>query len=235
MDSTRCLDPKDEAQKPLSQEAADAITALNQHNSPLLRLPGELRNCIFGHVLGDLVIHSSNDRSDSNRLAHAMDVYDVRKGVVPDRRFRSTCRVIDAETRLLPFALGTFEIHPVKLDRFLTDLTTAQLNAITTFKIGTSVAATKNGGDTGRNLLSQPMRLAYAWSFELRLFTAGETIATWSGLHTLARMKGLKRVVVSNAYVVGLCALAEPHEVTEKIRAYVGQRTVEIIFEAGPE
>ncbi|KAH3948406.1 hypothetical protein HBI81_131640 [Parastagonospora nodorum] len=48
--------------KGLSNDEAAAITLRNQKDSPLLRLPAELRNHIYGYVFDCIIIHIRYDR-----------------------------------------------------------------------------------------------------------------------------------------------------------------------------
>ncbi|CAE7000757.1 hypothetical protein CFE70_001059 [Pyrenophora teres f. teres 0-1] len=79
--------------------AHDHITQLNATNSPLLRLPAELRNQIYEYALGGHIFYFYTECS--NEYPH-------------DRFFHNdialvyVCRQLNAETALLPYALNSF-------------------------------------------------------------------------------------------------------------------------------
>jgi hypothetical protein len=101
-------------------------TQLNATDSPLLRLPGELRNKIFEYVLGDLDLHFT--------YAYGYQ-FDVRLETHQRNMLGLlfVCRQAHAETALLHYALNTFnftltEIFDVK--NFLQGMSAAQRKAI---------------------------------------------------------------------------------------------------------
>ncbi|CAO2656962.1 Nn.00g057650.m01.CDS01 [Neocucurbitaria sp. VM-36] len=87
-------------------DAQEALSLRNQQESPLLRLPGELRNKIYGYVVDDPIhIHFSLRRIE--RVGGGE--YFHRSGPVQIHYSRQhialneTCRQTHAETRILPF------------------------------------------------------------------------------------------------------------------------------------
>ncbi|CAN9348072.1 hypothetical protein CC77DRAFT_1019508 [Alternaria alternata] len=91
------------------------ITPRNSDISPLLHLPGEIRNEIYQYVLNE-------------------GVYDFMDGIVSptyecDERFAllRVCREIYNETRLLPFSLNTFHFGSFKVfHKFIIKFTTTK-------------------------------------------------------------------------------------------------------------
>ncbi|KAI0583368.1 hypothetical protein Alg130_05707 [Pyrenophora tritici-repentis] len=95
------------------QEEQDKITSLNQTNSPLLRLPSELRNRIFDYVYTDAAM-----KPDKNAMALPL-----------------TCRQLNHETAILPykycvFSFALYKYEAVAFTKFLDASTKAQLCAI---------------------------------------------------------------------------------------------------------
>ncbi|KAH6879073.1 hypothetical protein BKA58DRAFT_453287 [Alternaria rosae] len=119
----------------------DRTTQLNQENSPLLRLPAELRNRIYNFALyrgtgcfdpPPKVIKdtgrsgpwptSNNDKSDLALL--------------------STCRQVQSAASILYYALNTFRFKPSSsLDNFTSTLAPAKLNAVKSIDIDEELAA----------------------------------------------------------------------------------------------
>ncbi|KAF3001555.1 hypothetical protein E8E13_009748 [Curvularia kusanoi] len=85
---------------PISGTAQDAITVRNQE-SPLLRLPAELRYRIWTYTLSLPVLRMGLTKKG---VAKISDAHRVKKIV----RATAVCRQIRAETRLLFFRLQTF-------------------------------------------------------------------------------------------------------------------------------
>jgi hypothetical protein len=99
----------------------------NAKSSPLLHLPGEIRNSIYEYVLQEDAPY---------RLATAMILEDLRKvslfPVVPHRlALLRTCRQLYLETALLPFQLNIFAFRSRTFRDFVSSqLTRAQRHAI---------------------------------------------------------------------------------------------------------
>jgi hypothetical protein len=96
----------------------------NQRDSPLLRLPAELRNQIFRYALGgetwNFVVRESNRHRVRNcsGFQHALALLAV-------------CRQIYAETALLPFSLGSFSFNDSDdFEIWLKALNSAQRNEV---------------------------------------------------------------------------------------------------------
>ncbi|KAF2831038.1 hypothetical protein CC86DRAFT_401597 [Ophiobolus disseminans] len=97
----------------LSIKEADAIAVRNQTQSPLLKLPAEIRSTIFGHAFGHLMFafpryrcwSSMDTRRSSGRLtATSLDVFTLIKST-------TVCHQIYAETALLPFKNNLFWLN----------------------------------------------------------------------------------------------------------------------------
>lgn len=101
----------------------------NQRDSPLLRLPAELRNQIFQYALGcktwTFLVRESHQQTVyvPSRLEHALALLAV-------------CRQIYAETALLPFSLDTFSFdHYTDLQWWLKAQRPAQSDVVSTISI----------------------------------------------------------------------------------------------------
>jgi len=114
-------------------------TIRNQQDSPLLRLPGELRNRIYEYALGDFQIFFK-DRS----VGRGVEVYttneEADKRMIRAPHFQgltTTCRQVHAETKLLPFALNEFtgDIFDVKPFLIANVHHTTWLSAIKTLQL----------------------------------------------------------------------------------------------------
>ncbi|KAI4706261.1 hypothetical protein J4E89_008995 [Alternaria sp. Ai002NY15] len=105
----------------------DRITQLNHDNSPLLQLPGELRNRIYKFVL-------------HYHLPVYIDIpalEDEHGNSVPRENTRRmlallyTCRQVHSEASMMYFALNTFQFElDTSLIEFTSSLTAEQLNAV---------------------------------------------------------------------------------------------------------
>jgi hypothetical protein len=90
-----------------SDKNADlANTALNQKHSPLLHLPAELRNQVYGYVFSNLVFqlaeaeHWDSPRPRDKRSDDALVL-------------TATCHQVRQEAKLLPFVHASFNTEPV--------------------------------------------------------------------------------------------------------------------------
>lgn len=249
----------DQTRKTLSQQDSDAMwanratgmyrmvltsnsTALNQRNSPLLRLPGEIRNCIYAYVLGGLIINSPKPLRLYIRLLRQTSSFESRictsaykdGSTNPSQAMSShldllyTCRSIFIETSLLPFALNKFEIHSMKLSHFLGGLTTTQKDAITTLKIDHSLLMIEYHRDLSRWVINHHFGRVRDGADDLFVY--------WSGLQELAHMKGLKCVEVGNTYFaeLGVTAPVKRETVVAKIRESVGGRNIQVAVDDPP-
>jgi hypothetical protein len=268
MDSTQRSKGAGDAKQKLSQQEADDMcviqrmrlkltaliyfsTALNQRNSPLLRLPGELRNQIYEYVIGGLTIDSLTKYARTRRGVHPREAPGapvlgqriiVSKLVdrTPDCSshtvvsqalgFLTVCRRVFSEAHLMPFTLSTLAIRPVDLEPFLDELTAAQRNAITTYKVSKSVATT-----TPRSLGDWNFEYNYRNSYRRRS-EAEDTFLYWSDLDVLSTVRGLERVLVGNQYYKDLLAYEELDRemIVAKIQEYVGGRIVQVEFDDRP-
>ena len=84
-----------------------------QPESPLLRLPGELRNKIYGYVFSTVPEYPNLMVERDLQLKNIIDPYHQN----PDRKdcnlslaITQTCRQIRTETRLLPYTYAKYEI-----------------------------------------------------------------------------------------------------------------------------
>jgi hypothetical protein len=181
-----------------SQRSAHTHTscsrARNREQSPLLRLPGELRNKIYEYAMSDVTITifpSSNPRKPFQLYAYlARGAADAisSSNVLDMTGLMRTCQQVYLETRLLPFQAITFHVNSDgSFITFLEKLLGAERDAITTVQLSTvdanmggnlyiSVAASRRNDEE-----SQRIHLDFLeWSWNLGL----------------DRLVGLKRVVV---------------------------------------
>jgi hypothetical protein len=269
MELIQCDKGAGDAQKKLSRQETDDMyvsqgmrlvstaliyfsTALNQLNSPLLRLPGELRNRIYEYVLGGLTIRNLENVLSAAHVVHepvGLEQYGARahgtvvpvyassdvsdepwyryqpKTVLLHVNLLKVCRQIYSETHLLPFQLNAFEIHHEKLGHFLGNLTVAQRDAITTFKIGDTRDIGAGAGDWRFDMT------ALSW----RLYRPDQLLMAWSGFHNLLRMRGLRQVVFEHAFLTAIGAPKGRQEkedmITVKMEEYVKGLPVKIAFE----
>jgi hypothetical protein len=83
----------------------------------------------------------------------------------------------------------------MKLSHFLNDLTNAQRDAITTFKVGQSVDA------AGVDLIIAEEMHYFDWA--TLTWTRNPNIdqfMKWSGFHGLTGLRGLKQLIIGNRY-----------------------------------
>ncbi|KAI4907571.1 hypothetical protein J4E90_009600 [Alternaria incomplexa] len=85
----------------MAQVTKAEATAAKQLNSPLLRLPAELRNLIYRYALGDRTLILSTIDDETLRL-YQRDI--------PAFALLALCKQIHSETVLLPYSLNTFDI-----------------------------------------------------------------------------------------------------------------------------
>ncbi|EDU50450.1 hypothetical protein PtrSN002B_010202 [Pyrenophora tritici-repentis] len=134
------------------QDTYDALTLENQVKCPILRLPGEIRNKVYGYVFDDVKIKPGPWYQNPVTKKYSKDLYGSY-GLELEQRskfFRNkhlwyprerlsllqTCRQINAEAKLFPFAAGTLQGD----DYFINDViwrvpSKAQANAITTVEL----------------------------------------------------------------------------------------------------
>ncbi|KAI4684957.1 uncharacterized protein J4E88_004399 [Alternaria novae-zelandiae] len=122
------------------------IARQNQQDSPLLRLPPELRHLIFSHVIGGKTFEILYDRSGPYRSP----IRERLSSKVPKRKFIAknitvakntlallvVCRQIYAETALLPFSSNTFSAsRPDNLKMWIKRFPPAVSEAITSIQL----------------------------------------------------------------------------------------------------
>jgi hypothetical protein len=169
-------------------------TLLNHEDSPFLRLPIELRYEVYEYILGDLDV--SYALGDTTTLASKLKLLTV-------------CRQIHEDTYLLPFKLIAFEVLPHALKPFLSKLTDAQRNAITTFRVK-----------------QHTVKVAPKTKRQLR------AMKEYAGLHELMRLRGLRRVVVWN-WKVSADEVQERRDERSAVKwvvCFAGDRGVEVVY-----
>ncbi|CAO2656919.1 Nn.00g057220.m01.CDS01 [Neocucurbitaria sp. VM-36] len=125
----------------------DEMILKNKMNSPLLRLPGEVRNQIYSYIFNGYEVEPSVKFPELNprrvkgchlrcRIYGSEEWKDFNTW---DRLLGLTnvCHQLHGETRLLPFRLNTFQVrYEEDFDFWLSLLTEDQRNAITTVSFG---------------------------------------------------------------------------------------------------
>jgi hypothetical protein len=166
----------------------------NRRNSPLLRLPGELRNRVYEYAMSGVTISvfpAPKPWSPAQLHAHVADTATALTAMSsPSDTISLTrvCRQIHVETRLLPFRAFTFHINSDgSFSKFVDSLLPIQRDAISTIEMSTPDA--NEGGTllhcvtrvTGNDFVSQKVHL---------------DLLEWSSHLALDRLCGLKRVLV---------------------------------------
>ncbi|KAF1840552.1 uncharacterized protein K460DRAFT_399468 [Cucurbitaria berberidis CBS 394.84] len=118
----------------------DEIALRNATESPLLRLPSEIRNRIYGYALGGQEVNPRTVGGVRTKWRLECRPYgsEARSYQAWDRLLSLTyvCRLLHRETRLLAFSLNTFQIQTVEFNDWLLLLNDDQKNAITTVIFG---------------------------------------------------------------------------------------------------
>lgn len=105
----------------------------NREQSPLLKLPAELRILIYEYVLSDSTYEIEFDRNTGLHSSH-------REG--PKTHLPLVCRQLNTDTALLRYAFITFSFSRIKVvNIFLKKCTSAQIKMIKTLELRTA------GGD----------------------------------------------------------------------------------------
>ncbi|KAI4926058.1 uncharacterized protein J4E92_006795 [Alternaria infectoria] len=110
------------------------IARQNQRNSPLLRLPAEIRHLIFGYALGGKTFHI--DYNEYQGIAKNMTVSKNTLALL------AVCRQVFAETALLPFSSNTFSaIHPQVFNMWIEYFPSVFAEAVTSVRLYPCVAS----------------------------------------------------------------------------------------------
>ncbi|KAF2132549.1 hypothetical protein P153DRAFT_382174 [Dothidotthia symphoricarpi CBS 119687] len=111
------------------------IAQRNQHDSPLLGLPAELRNKIYGYVLCGKTI--------------AFELFRTVPGFDENNfNLLRTCRQIHAEAQLLPYAKNTFLIGDrSQFKQWLQQRTALQIDAISTIHLRFTLGINNSSAD----------------------------------------------------------------------------------------
>jgi hypothetical protein len=168
--------------------------ARNRKTSPLLRLPGELRNRVYGYALSGVTISvfpAPKPWDPAQLHAHVADpvtALTATSNVMDTINLTRVCRQIHAETRLLPFRAFTFHVNSDgSFNKFIDILLAVQRDAISTIEVSTPDA--NEGGTllhcvtrvTGNDFVSQKVHL---------------DLLEWSSHLAFDSLCGLKRVMV---------------------------------------
>lgn len=117
--------------------------AANKRNSPLLRLPAELRNLIYHYALGNCTLILS---THLGRLR-------LYQRDIPAFPLLAVCTQIHAEVVLLPYSLNTFDFaFDVTLDFFLADISPSNIRMIKKLDLGTWTVMAPSAGKSAVQL-----------------------------------------------------------------------------------
>lgn len=100
--------------------------------SPLLRLPAEIRNCIWEYVLGGNVRDVTIFKRDSKRYTEWLIAMSSASFPEHSHALLSTCRQIYAETALLTFSTNEFRFRSKTTFKWTRDLSKVQKDLIHT-------------------------------------------------------------------------------------------------------
>jgi hypothetical protein len=108
-------------------------TARNRVQSPLLRLPGEIRNQIYGHAFAGKMISLAYRGSFYlyDAESEKRETYTLNELVGAT----TTCHQVRSETTVLPFRYNEFESLRQALPKFLSKLQKEQRNAMVSVKV----------------------------------------------------------------------------------------------------
>ena len=127
-----------------------ASTTLNAVNSPLLRLPAELRNMIFAYVYTETVYYIDHKPGTTTFYLHSISNHEFDKRQWEADNVPLVCRQLHAEMALLPYERGGFDFLLASLwgfeglwalERFLGQLSSKQIDAITDLRFWQSWTA----------------------------------------------------------------------------------------------
>ncbi|KAL5121288.1 hypothetical protein ACEQ8H_000756 [Pleosporales sp. CAS-2024a] len=205
----------------------DSSEQRNRHRSPLLRLPGELRNKVYEYVLGGVIV--SVFPSVDARFAYQLHAHRTSPSatlgedptMLEAMALLRVCRHIYAETRFLPLKLFTLHVNSGgSFFEFLKTLHPMERDAITTIQVSTPDA---NEGGTllhcvnrlvGNDFNSQKIHLE---------------LLEWSLHLSLDQLGGLKRVIVEEQgqwiYQKG-----NEHFLRDGIASCVNGRNIDIVL-----
>ncbi|KAF1949088.1 hypothetical protein CC80DRAFT_581879, partial [Byssothecium circinans] len=100
----------------------------NAINSPLLRLPGEIRNKIFHYALCDYKLEIHNKQSLNSPPSYNY--------IQPRFQLPRVCRQIHAETAPIVYSRNTFGFDTLQaMDRWIRNRTSAQLELVTSINV----------------------------------------------------------------------------------------------------
>jgi hypothetical protein len=198
--------------------------ARNRDKSPLLRLPGELRNKVYEYALSGITLFifpSSNVEKPYRIHVHLAEEAASFSPAFDVTGLNRVCRQISAETRLLPFQFLTFHIHSDgSFLNFVETLNDVDRDAIATVQISTPDA---NAGGT----------LCHAVANSLTNDEVSQRnhldLLEWSWHLSLDRLGGLKQVVVEED-MQWVYSKAEEHFLRDGISNCVKGRNVDIVI-----
>jgi hypothetical protein len=208
-------------------EEQDAITERNAQQSPLLRLPSELRNSIYDFTFADVTIHLykliGSDRQHVACVRNSSLDAPVATNIL---NLTEVSRQRQFETRLYPFQLSTFHVvHDASFARFVDGLAEDQRNAIAILQVDPQQAYMAEG------LYELSFSTAVS-AFDRLIF--GARLRDWSCKMAFGRLHGLKRVVVKNVRQCDRWGRYIPAPsskyVEEGIKHFVGDPTLEVVY-----
>jgi hypothetical protein len=218
-------------------EDQDVITERNAQQSLLLRLPGELRNSIYGFTFAGVTIHLYEIvGSDRQHVACARDSSLDAPVATNILNLIEVSRQLRFETRLYSFKLSTFHVvHDTSFARFVDGLAEDQRNAIAILQVDREQAYT--AGALYDLSFSPPKSIAAAWHTPAEIASHQQIfrarLRDWSCKMAFDRLQGLKKVVVEDERQFdrwGRRIPAPTNKYGEGIKHCVGNPKLEILY-----
>jgi hypothetical protein len=219
-------------------------TELNQKESPLLRLPGEIRNMIYEDIFSAFVIHPICE--GPTRDAKCTLCMEHREGfwsLSLDKAIKASlvCRQYHSETQDLIYKWSEFLISPASLSRFVATLPSAQLKVITKARVTSHDAAKAAEAFSTGEFLRQYFRAPQI--YPLGMSYSQELSIIFSHIH-LHKLKGLKRVILERWFWQSKCDYDPPYveyvslkhkrKAYEAIKHCAGNSELEVLWEYLP-
>jgi hypothetical protein len=197
--------------------------ARNRKQSPLLRLPGELRNKVYEYAMSEItvtVFPYKGGYKPYHLQAHLNDTPSSTRHVTDVLSLTRVCRQVRAETCHLPLRSITFHVASDRsFHDFLQVLSEAERNAISTIQISTPDA--QAGG-------ASALFVKYSRVNDYKSQGEHLDLLEWSYALAFDRLGGLKRVVVEQDKQ-WYYARAQQHLLREGIISCTKGRNIEII------
>lgn len=187
-------------------------TRQNKLSSPLLRLPAELRNHIYGYVvttpnhgLWNIPEHTYLHDALNGKFRPKFNDEQLRRRMAERAHAQrhlsllSVCRQVHDEARLFPFEFNTFAFNSPRLFRFLAKLSQPQRNAIHGIKIN-FVLTTSDSLGRSSDSTCVPLRESYGHARKGEVLLGAEFLNWGQFTHALTMMPQLECISVDFEY-----------------------------------